>query len=419
MRRNLVAGSYGLWLFATEVLFYFYYTGSDSSDQVTLEISVLLGLIPAAVQLLLLGFNPLGAVASVRWALTFLLIVLASFLASVFWSGNEYTAGLVWVASLVFIFFISILVAGSPDERLIRSIAVFYSVPAALFLLYVTATGEYVWGRLQAHGITADWWGFMGAGLAMAALAHRSRWLTALCIGAGFCVAYAASARSGMVAILAGLLAVGFLELRLLRGSRLVTVLAISLAGLVLLTLFSSTVTDAVTKAIVQTMLLNDPGRGLDSGLTGRTEIWGQAIQIWLSSPVLGVGFHQSSTLISGNYSAHNVYLAALDTGILGLAWYLAFLCASLLASLSINERHTRNAAVGTIVGYIVMGFFDARGLNSGNPFSLYFEMCAFFALRHASLQRLVLDAPEPSLEKPITLGWASVLKGRLGLAAK
>jgi hypothetical protein len=95
--------------------------------------------------------------------------------------------------------------------------------------------------------------------------------------------------------------------------------------------------------------------------------------------------------MISKDLSAHNVYIALLaDTGILGLAWFICFVAASFFAALGINDPRTRNAAVGTLFSYAVMGFFDARGLNSGNPFSLYFEMCAFFALRHASLQHVL-----------------------------
>jgi len=342
------------------------------------------------MQLFLLGFNPYGLTAPVQIALCFLLIALISYLSNAYWTS------LIFVASLLFVFAIPILVASSPDERLIRRIAVCYSIPAALFLLFVAATGEHVWGRLRAHGIESDWWGLMGAGLAMAALAHRSRLLAAVCIGVGFYIAYDASARSDMLAIFAGLLAVGLLQVRALRGSRLVMAIVTSLAALVLWMLFSSTITDTVTKAVVDTMLLNDPSRGLGTGLTGRTEHWEEAIRIWLKSPLFGVGFHQHTMFTSDHAPGHNVYLALLaDTGIFGLIWFICFVGASLYAALRLGEARLRNAAVGTIVAYTVVGFFDSHGLSSGNPFSLYFEMCCFFALRHASLQRVMRTLPD------------------------
>jgi O-antigen ligase len=385
MRLNLVAVAYALWLLAIEVLFYALYSGDEQATITTLEIGVLLGFIPAAIQILLLGFSRYGGVAAMRMVLVFLFIVLLGYLA------NAYSTSLTWLASLVFVFAVAMLVASSPDERLIRRIAVFYTIPAALFLLYVAETGEHLWGRLRAHGIESDWWGLMGAGLAMAGLAHRSRWLAALCVGIGFYTAYDASARGNMLTIVAGLLAVGLLELRTLRGSRLVTAIAISLVALTIFMLFSSSITDAVTTAVVDTMRIDDPGRGLGSGFTGRTNIWAEAFQIWLKSPLLGVGFHQHQMFTTDNLETHQVYLAMLvDTGIFGLIWYICFVGASLHASLRIGEPRTRNAVVGTIVAYAAIGFFDARGFSSGNPTSLYFAMCCFFALRHASLQRVV-----------------------------
>ncbi len=382
MRLNLVAVAYALWLLATEVLFYAYYSGGD--DQSTLQISVILGFLPAAAQILFLGCSPYGLVRPVRMALCFLLITLISYL------GNAYWSSLVYLASLIFVFAMAILVASSPDKRLLRRIAVIYSVPAALFLLYVAATGEHLWGRLYAHGITPDWWGLVGAGLAMAGLAHKSRLLAALCIAVGFYITYDASARSAMIAILAGLIPVVILEMRALRGARLVGTIMMSLGALLLLMLFSSSIADAVSNLVSSVMLVNDPGRGLGTGLTGRTTYWGEAFQIWLGSPLFGVGFHQHQMLTSDHFEAHQIYLAMLaDTGIFGFVWYICFLGMSLYAALHIEEKLSRNAVVGTITAYAALGFFDARGLSSGNPFSLYFEMCCFFALRHGSLQRV------------------------------
>jgi O-antigen ligase len=398
MRLNLVAVAYALWLLATELLYYVTgsYYANGGNDLTTLEVSVLLGLIPAAMQILFLGFSPHGLLAPVRMVLCFLLVVLVGYL------GNAYGTSLIWLASLAFVFAIGILVAGSPDERLIRSIGVFYSVPAALFLLYVAATGEHVWGRLEAQGIQPNWWGLMGAGLAMAAFAHRSRLLAALCIGIGFYIAYDASSRSNMLAIFLGLVAVGALELRALRGSRLLAAIAATLGALIVFMLFSSAITDALTKAVIQTMQIYDPGRGIGSGFTGREGIWEDVVGIWLRAPLFGVGFHQHKLFTIDQAEAHQVYLGMLvDTGIFGLIWYLWFLGASLYAASRIGDRSVRNVAVATIVAYMVIGFFDARGFSSGNPTSLYFEMCCFFALRHESLLRVPRSALSPAIVGP------------------
>ncbi len=405
---NIVAAAYAAWLLAVEILFYALYSASSDENATTLKISVLLGLVPAAGQLLLLGFNRFGSVASLRMVLVFLLIVLLGYL------GNAQSNSLNWLASLVFVFGVGLLVASCPDERLIRSIAVIYSIPAALFLIYVSITGEHVWGRLAAHGITSDWWGLMGAALAVTGLAHRSLVLVALCVFAGLYITYDASARSDMLAILAGLIVVGAMHLRTLRGSRLVGTIALTVVGLALFMVFAPTVIDTVSRAIVDTMKFNDPDRGLNSGLTGRTSVWAEAFQIWMKSPFLGVGFHQHQMFTSDNYEAHEVYLAALaDTGIFGLIWYLSFILGSLFAAFRLEDPRTRTTGVGTIVTYMAIGLFDARGFSSGNPASLYFVMCCFFSLRQASLRRAFRGAPAgyaaPGIAHDGASGWAHV----------
>jgi O-antigen ligase len=389
MRRNLVAGVYAFWLLATEILFYLF-SAESGDDPTVLKVAVLLGVLPAAVQILLLGFKRYGLIAPVRLVLVFLLIVAVGYL------GNAYQNSLTWFASLVFIFIVSILVAGSPDERLIRSIGVFYSIPAVVFLLYVAFTGEHLWGRLRANGVESDWWGLVGAGLAMSGFAHRSRLLATLCVGVGFYIAYDANARSDMLSIIAGLSAVGLLGIPRLRGSRLVAAFAVLLVLLVLSTLFLSPIIDTVTNVVLETMRLDDPGRGIGTGVTGRTTAWADTFQIWLQSPLFGVGFHQHTMLTPYEAPAHMIYLAMLaDTGIFGLIWYTVFLGVSLLAALDISDPRSRNVVVGTIVAYVGIGFFDTHGLGSANPVSLYFEMCCFFALRQSSIQRVAGSVPQ------------------------
>lgn len=396
MRLNLVAIAYAFWLLATEVIFYQYFTPGENVT--TLEMSAILGLIPAALQIMLLGVSPIGLVTPVRMALCFLLIALISYL------GNAYSTSLTWLGSLVFVFGMAILVSGSPDERLIQRIAIFYSIPAAAFLLWITMTGEHVWGRLQAHGIAPDWWGLMGAGLAMAALAHRSRVLMVVCVAIGFWVTYDASARSNMMTIIAGLCVVGTLELRAVRGHRLLMGGVMSLAGLVVLMMFLPQISDVVTNAVVQTLQLNNPGRGLGSGFTGRTAIWQEILGIWLKHPFFGVGFHQHQMLTADHLEAHQVYLAMLaDTGVFGLIWYVCFIAYSFFCALQINEPRLRNVVVGSIVAYATIGFADARGLSSGNPTSLYFEMCCFYAMRYASLRRVARSTPAAVPEQALS----------------
>jgi O-antigen ligase len=382
MRLYTTAAAYALWLLAIEVIFYL----AHGDNLGALEFAVGLGVVPAGLQILLLGLNPLGLAAPVQAALWFVLIVLVGYLTNV--ESNS----IIYLIELLLVFGIAILVAGSPDRRLIRTIGVLYAVPAALFIVYIAATGEYLWGRLTASGIQPNWWGLMGGIVVAASFAYRSRLLTVASILAGLYVAYAASSRNSMVGIAVAVFAVLLMTAAQLRGRRLIWTLVGAVAAFAFATIFLSSVSETLNGGLVEALQLDDPGRGLGTGFSGRADLWDSVAQIWLRSPLFGVGFrqHQSFMPALDQIGAHNAYLAMLaDTGILGLLWYLGFVVVSLYASLGIRDARSRNVVVATIVSYAVIGIFEARGINGGNPFSIYFQMCCFFALTDASLRRV------------------------------
>jgi hypothetical protein len=76
------------------------------------------------------------------------------------------------------------------------------------------------------------------------------------------------------------------------------------------------------------------------------------------------------------------------DTGLLGLVVYLVLQIASLMAAWGIQDHRTRRFIVTSIVGYIVIGFFDRRTINSGNPYGLFYLLCCSVALVDWSLRR-------------------------------
>jgi len=132
----------------------------------------------------------------------------------------------------------------------------------------------------------------------------------------------------------------------------------------------------------------DDPYRGLGSGLTGRTELWEETLDVWIKSPLFGVGYHQHENMMS-TIGAHNAYLAMLaDTGVFSLLLYGWLLVRSFVAGLTIEQPALRRLTIAYVVGYAVYGFFEARAFNSGNPLSLLFLMCCFAALAHHARQR-------------------------------
>src|SRR6185437_9909002 len=87
MKHFVVAAAYATWLVLINVVFYLVH-GRDLGPQ---EYSVLAGVVPMGLQLLLLGFDPIGMVRPARMMCLFVLIVLLSYLFNgADWSGVVY-----------------------------------------------------------------------------------------------------------------------------------------------------------------------------------------------------------------------------------------------------------------------------------------------------------------------------------------
>src|SRR6185312_13334413 len=122
----------------------------------------------------------------------------------------------------------------------------------------------------------------------------------------------------------------------------------------------------------------------------GRDILWRDAFNLWLKSPFFGVGFRLHERFLPFHSSTHNAYLAMLaDMGIFGLLWYLALLVGAGLAAFSISDAKTRDLAIAMIVGYAVVGLFERRAVNAGNPVSILFMVTCFFSLTQRDLMRV------------------------------
>jgi len=367
-----VAVAYGLWLLALETIFYL--VGGDNPN--ALQYALLLGFFPMLTQFLVLGVDPIGLAPSAKFSLVLLLVVLLSYLGNVTgWTPIYY------VCDLAFVLGISVMVAGSPDRRLLRSIAVAASLLLSLLLIYINFTGHYVWGRLTANGIQPNFWGTSGLAVALAALASRRLPVASFGIGVGVLTIYDAQARGSLTGLLSAVLVLMLVGGTRLRGPRLIASLLTLGGALIAIMVLPAYLSDAGNFIANHVLFLNDPNRGMGTGLTGREGLWRDAIAAWMKAPLLGVGFHQSDqyTELIG---AHNAYLATLaDMGLCGLAIYSLFLAWSLVAALSIRDPQTRRYVVAFIVGYAMYGLFEARAFNIGNPLSLLFLMSAFYAL--------------------------------------
>jgi O-antigen ligase len=394
MRLHIVAVLYALWILGIFVVFYLV----KGQNENALQLAVMCGAIPAACQVLLIGVDWRGLVAPVKLWLALLLVVLLSYLGNAIDprtapSGTEGLSvpdawvPLIYTINLIFILGIATLVAGCPDRRLLRFIAGFYGIFASPFLFYIDLTGEVQWGRLTA-GLQPITWGLMGLTVCLAAFARSPGVLAVVTFAVGLFTMLEASSRESILAIAATLIVITPLYFHGMGSLRRLGTLAGSCAILIAaLVLLDSYVSSAFHYVSYDVFLLNSRNRGAGSGFSGRSGLWEEAFNLWLRSPVLGLGFRQHERFME--LPAHNSYLAMLaDTGLGGFIWYVVLLVWSLVAAWGIEEQKTRRFAVAMIAAYIVNGFFDRRAINTGNPFGVFFVLCCSVALVDQSLRK-------------------------------
>ncbi len=397
MQFRTVVVAYVAWLMAILVVYYL----THGQNETALQLTLVGGVLPGLLQIFLLGIDWRGLVAPVRIWLALILVIVVSYIANV---GDPRMAPrpedslaipaawvpIVYTLNVVFIVAISTLIASCPDRRLLREIAGTFAAPAAAFLVYVDLTGTMLWGRLVANDLQPNVWGLLSLNVCIAAFARKPGPVAIAAFAAGTVTMLQASSREHMLALVIALLVAAVLYLRTINPPRLIMVLAgASIALVATAFVLDPYLTSAVQYVGTDVLLLNSSSRGVNSGFTGRADIWAATIDLWLKHPLFGVGFRQHEQFLEGGMPSHNAFLAMLaDTGVFGLLVYLVLLVRSLVASWSIEDAATRRFVILVIVTYIVIGFFDRRAINGGNPYSLFFLMCCSLALTEQSRRK-------------------------------
>lgn len=135
---------------------------------------------------------------------------------------------------------------------------------------------------------------------------------------------------------------------------------------------------DVVIRGLAEFFAIQDSHRGLESGGSGRLETWKAAWSLFLSHPILGVGFRAHETALKINTSAHNGYLALLaEIGLIGFAAVLLFTLKGLWntwrRNLDPSQTYSYSVLLGLACGYLVLAVFERYFINEGNPTSLLF----------------------------------------------
>ncbi len=187
-------------------------------------------------------------------------------------------------------------------------------------------------------------------------------------------VIFLTGARASAVAALFGL-AVTMVSRRRIAGARGNALLVFCVIVGAALTAFYG---DVVIRGLMGFFAIDDRYRGLESGGSGRLETWNAAWNLFLSHPLLGVGFRVHETLLKINTSAHNGYLALLaEIGLIGFAAALYFTLTGMWRiwrrSQDPSQTYSYSVLLGLASGYFVLAVFERYFINAGNPTSLLF----------------------------------------------
>ena len=190
------------------------------------------------------------------------------------------------------------------------------------------------------------------------------------------CVLLAASARAGMLALaVAGLTGITLIALRGSRHSRMSLVLA-AFIGLIVIFYKWTDIKDYLSLILD----LDSPTRGVDSGATGRTDIWRAGFALVFSDPVLvftGRGIRSALPEIIG-FPVESSYInLALEHGVLfGSLIAMAFVVTawrSLQQGLKPGQPQYQLFMAGLMLVFILaQSIFNRYLIGVGNPYSLW-----------------------------------------------
>jgi hypothetical protein len=187
----------------------------------------------------------------------------------------------------------------------------------------------------------------------------------------------AASARGALLSLSIAAITAVALDVRLAKGTRLKVMGAcVVAAGVLALSMGSKIAT--YLDAILQ---IHSSYRGLDSGMTGRDELWARGISTLVSDPVLlcvGGGLRSSELATIGFLTENSYITILLDSGVfIGGSLIFALFYALVNARRLSRDANTLDASkpmvllVPLLVFVLVQSFFERQLLAVGNPASL------------------------------------------------
>jgi len=231
-------------------------------------------------------------------------------------------------------------------------------------------------------GISPNAIALISISIALCGMSFKGLVVRAVILAIVGAVIYATGSRTSAVATVAGISLFFLLDKRQSAGRRYAIISLLAGAGTILAFAHSQ----EMWAAINSFLLLDDPYRGIGTGLSGRTVAWGEAWRLFLQSPLVGVGFRAHEPLMRYATSSHNGYIALLaEVGIFGFLFALAILVIGGIRLVSYYQKAEREATPGLLlsifIAYLLLAGAERYFFNAGNPTSLLFMLTVMQAL--------------------------------------
>ncbi len=276
--------------------------------------------------------------------------------------NTDYFRNIILLMNIFFAFFLASLFGSHPEHDLpylVMRRLIFLLFPIFIYVgLTQRHANDYVWDRWAPYGMQPNWWGMMSLGLAWCALTWKSALIRFASLALSFYFMISVQSRGSLVAFLPALFfASGWFyplskkNILHLLATLFLGSLMIIIWGIVSEVSLLNKMTDFLVNDV---MRANDAYRGLNSGMSGRTEGYQMAWKGFLESPVFGKGF--------GAYSfVHNGFLLTLaESGIFTFMGMLYLFYTSIRSAIKGNRWNN----FGYIISYSIALMTFPRSFN-------------------------------------------------------
>jgi len=223
-------------------------------------------------------------------------------------------------------------------------------------IIWTVILGLQTSGRANPYALHPNWWGEMAFGFSLCALAVKRRKIKRIFISIAFFLMYMVQSRGAMLATVISVFIYWILQFRPFGKTELKRLIFnFLLVVSILFFLFFMDWLPLIVNFVEERILfLDDPYRGLGTGLTGRLDNWKESVAIFWGNPIFG---HGVDTLIE----THNGFLRlAAEGGIMLFGIILTLMFSAMLSA----WRRRNNLVFAILLGISAYFMTYPRALN-------------------------------------------------------